>query len=77
MIDRIKKVISQTFGISSVPDDLKINDIEQWSSLGQIQLMLGIEEEFGIKIPTERLLYLTSVTKINEYLTEEVRDRNS
>jgi acyl carrier protein len=75
MVDRVKKVISQIFGVRSVPDDLKINDIEQWSSLGQIQLMLGIEEEFGINIPTEKLLDLTSVAKIDDYLTKEVRDK--
>lgn len=72
MIERVKMVASNIFNIYEVPDDLKIDDIEQWNSLGQINLILGIEQEFGVKIPTEKIFDLSSIEKIVAYLGKEI-----
>ena len=68
MIEKVKKVLAEVFDISDVPDDLQMDDIEEWNSLGQINLILAIEAEFNIKIPTEKILHLSSVNKIAAYL---------
>lgn len=71
MLGRVKAVVSDTFNITDVPDDLKIDDIEEWNSLGQINLILAIEQEFGVKIPTEKIFELSSVKRLSGYLEKE------
>jgi acyl carrier protein len=75
MIERVKSVISKVFNVTYISDNLKINDIEEWDSLGQINLVLGLEEEFGIKIPTEKILNLSSVDKIVAYIEHETENK--
>ena len=51
-----------------------MEDIESWDSIGQLQLIMNIEAEFGIKLNTEDVVQIDSVEKcigiVNKLLVE-------
>lgn len=49
--ERVKKVISNVFGMEQylVSDDSSPDTIENWTSLGHMNLILALEEEFKIQ----------------------------
>jgi acyl carrier protein len=48
--------------------ELRIGDIESWDSFTQINLMLGIEAEFGIEFDSDEIGTLISVGQIRDAL---------
>lgn len=51
--NRIKLVMSAVFEvpIEIITDDSSADNIEEWDSLRHMNLILALEEEFGISIP--------------------------
>ena len=54
---RIKQVMSAVFEIpiESIADDASTDNIENWDSLRHLNLILALEEEFGVSIPDEEV----------------------
>lgn len=54
---RIKQVMSAVFEIpvESIVDDASSDNIENWDSLRHLNLILALEEEFGVSIPDEEV----------------------
>ena len=54
---KIKQVMSAVFEISleSIADDASSDNIENWDSLRHLNLILALEEEFGVSIPDEEV----------------------
>lgn len=71
-LDRIKCVMAAIFGvdIESIGDESSVDDLESWDSLKHINLIIALEQEFGISFPDEEVPFLTSVP----ILTASVRD---
>jgi acyl carrier protein len=63
---RLRKAIAQTFDIdeADLPSELSIRTLEQWDSLGHLQLIMFIESEFNIKFTTEKIPLLTSLEEL-------------
>lgn len=55
--EKIKNVMSAVFEIpaDSIKDDSSSDNIETWDSLRHLNLILGLEEEFGVTIPDEEV----------------------
>ena len=70
LVDRVKRVLSAVFNlpVEQVPDDAGIMTLPGWDSLGHAHLMLALEEEFSVELPTEVVIELQSVPEIVEYL---------
>jgi acyl carrier protein len=53
----IKQVMSAVFEvpIESIADDASSDNIENWDSLRHLNLILALEEEFGVSIPDEEV----------------------
>ena len=68
--NKIIKLISKCFqiNISKININTCTEDIKKWDSLGQIRLLLLIEENFKIKIPQAKYAKLISVKLILDYL---------
>lgn len=69
---RVQKLIAEAL---QVPDDqinadLVFGDLPQWDSMGHMEVMLSLEEQFGIEIDAEIISSLTSVSAISSYLKE-------
>uniref|UniRef100_UPI004047349A acyl carrier protein n=1 Tax=Algoriphagus sp. TaxID=1872435 RepID=UPI004047349A len=54
---KIKQVLSAVFEIpvESIADDASSDNIENWDSLRHLNLILALEEEFGVSIPDEEV----------------------
>ncbi len=71
MIDpRLQKVIGNVFQVPSeeVTASAAAGSVANWTSLGHLELMLAVEAEFGIRIPADKMLELTSAEAIQTFL---------
>lgn len=62
MDTRLKKVVAAVLGIT-VPDvtnEASPATLKNWDSLKQMQIMLALEEEFGIQFDDEQIHELSS-----------------
>ena len=49
------------------------SDIEEWDSLGHVNLIVEIENEFGIKFPMERVMRSRNVGGIIDLILELIK----
>lgn len=54
--------------IETISDDLAFGDLPQWDSMGHMEVMMRLEEFFGIEINADTIAALTSITAIRQYL---------
>lgn len=67
MKNKLRNVLISTFPTSIIPDDiseLKLGDIPEWDSLGNFNLLMAIEEDFGIRFSMEEMSNLKSIPLI-------------
>jgi len=50
--------------------ELKYRDIKQWDSVGHMQLVTQIENDFDVMLDSEEVIALSSFTKAKEILTK-------
>jgi len=74
METRIKYVMSITFGIDTeqISDDASPESIAKWDSLKHMQLILSLEEEFGVEFSDKEVVEVVSYQKILEALRKMV-----
>jgi acyl carrier protein len=72
MRDSLRGVLSEVFEtpMEEIADDASIESLPAWDSLRQLELMLALELEFGVRIPADAMLELQSVALIEEFLDE-------
>jgi acyl carrier protein len=54
-----------------IPDDATPENVKGWDSLGHIELMLALEMEFGVPMPTEKIIDLVSLEAIEGFMQEQ------
>ena len=62
-IGRIKRMLSAVLDISpeSVGEDFSSDSAIQWDSLRHLNIIIGLEQEFGVSFPDEDIAQLTSL----------------
>ncbi len=61
-MSRVRQVIQRTFGLSAPPADAAAPEaVEGWDSLGTLNLLLSLEDEFCIALEPEDLLLVRTV----------------
>lgn len=70
--DRVVRVTSQVLDLpaEAITEESSPRTVEGWDSLGHMNLMLALEEEFGVQFSDERILELLSVGAIVQALRE-------
>lgn len=73
MEDRIKNVMAAVLDISSeeINDDSSPDTIESWDSLKHMNLVVALEEEFGIQFTDEEIVEIVSYTLIKVILSQK------
>ena len=68
--DKLIRIFSRMFGLEAtdVSDEASVHTIEGWDSLKHINLMLAIEEEFGVSLTPEEVETMISVGLIKDVL---------
>ena len=71
--DKIRELLAQQFEVSadSISMDTIIVDDLGGDSLDVVDLIMSVEEEFGISIPDEDAVELSTVGKIVEYIEKQ------
>ena len=67
MEEKIIQWISSILLVSVTRDSSRGNT-EQWDSLRHLQIVSGLEEEFGIDIPIDKVAEILSVSDILRYV---------
>jgi acyl carrier protein len=67
----IRQTVAAAFGLaeSAVTEDASRATVAAWDSLGQISLVLAVEERFGVTIAVADIAGLTSFAAVREILT--------
>ncbi len=68
--DRIRAVIAAALKLSPerVPADAAMEALPQWDSVGHVNVIMAIEQEFDLYLEVEDFARLTSVPAIAAYL---------
>jgi acyl carrier protein len=71
-LDRVKQIISTLFNVDegSLTSASSAKEISAWDSMGQLMLILELEQQFDIQIPPERAEKLTNISKIVDFVEE-------
>jgi len=69
---RIKQVMSAVFEVplDSINENSSTDNLENWDSLRHLNLILALEEEFGVSIPDEEVGNLVNFKLIELTINE-------
>jgi len=70
MLDRIRQIVAAITqnDVASVTTDSNSQNLDGWDSVAQINIIVAIEEEFGVTFSAEEMHALNSVKKIIDAL---------
>ena len=71
--DKIRELLAQQFEVSADSISMETNIVDDLGgdSLDVVGLIMSVEEEFGISIPDEDAVELSTVGKIVEYIEKQ------
>ena len=71
--DNIRELLAQQFEVSADSISMETNIVDDLGgdSLDVVDLIMSVEEEFGISIPDEDAVELSTVGKIVEYIEKQ------
>ena len=69
--EKVQPILAEAFQIptSEVTPELAFGDLPQWDSMGHMELMILLEERFGIEINADTIAELVSLPAICEHLS--------
>ena len=75
--DKVKSVIAEQLGVKSeeVTDQAKFVDDLGADSLDTVELVMALEEEYGVEIPDEDAEKLTTVGDAIKYIEEKLASK--
>ncbi|MFA6493375.1 MAG: acyl carrier protein [Patescibacteria group bacterium] len=73
--ERVIKVVVEklTIKASELQDDTKFSDLGA-DSLGLVDLLMGLEDEFGLKIPDEDAKHISTLGETLEYIEGKFKE---
>lgn len=72
--EKIKNAMSAVFEVSAedINEDTSTDTLENWDSLRHLNLVLALEEEFGISIPDEEVGNMVNFKIVYHVISENV-----
>jgi acyl carrier protein len=74
--DSVRELIALAFGVprETVTPQTAQADIPAWDSVGHLNLMLMLEDQFKVRLDVSDMVTLTSVEAILDWLTKRGRE---
>lgn len=72
LIDKIRHAIAEVLQVSldEITSEITFGDIPQWDSMGHMEVMLALEERFGVAVNADTIGELVSLEKIVEHISK-------
>jgi citrate synthase len=72
LASRVQQLLIEALQVHAdqVNADLAFGDLPQWDSMGHMEVMMLLEEQFGVEINADSIAALTSVPAICSYLVD-------
>ena len=72
MLDKIKEMVAENLGVDAptITEESSFKDDLGADSLDLFELVMALEEEFGIEIPTEDLEQIATVGDVIKYIND-------
>jgi acyl carrier protein len=72
LTSRVCGLLSEALQVpaETIGAELSFGDLPQWDSMGHMEVMVQLEERFGVEISADTIATLTSVEAICAYLKE-------
>lgn len=71
-MDRLTSVFQEVFDLPDLDiDSLSRSNFPAWDSLAQVKLIIGIEEEFDVRLTLDQATSLSSVADFRRFLDEK------
>ena len=72
MLEKIKELVAENLGVdvSTITEKSSFKEDLGADSLDLFEMVMGLEEEFGVEIPTEDLEKITTVGEVIAYIEE-------
>lgn len=79
LFEQVRDAIASTLDVpaTTIHENTSANDIPAWDSLGQVNIMMTIEQTFDLMLDVEDIAELNSVPLIMEYLGQQGVDSAS
>ena len=68
MRERIKEVLKRVFELDEVSDDISQSNFVKWDSLNHLNLVVELEDEFGVSFEPEDIAEMKSLAKLTNLL---------
>lgn len=77
--DKVKSIIAEQLGVKKeeVTDEAKFIDDLGADSLDTVELVMALEEEFGIEIPDEDAEKMVTVSEAVKYIEDKAKQASS
>ena len=77
LTERVQHLLSEAIQVPPdlVTPDLAFGDLPQWDSLGHMEVMMRLEDQFGVDISADTIAELISIPDICKYLQEQANEQ--
>ena len=74
--ERLQEIFRDIFDDETliITEEMSANDIEDWDSLAQINLIIAIEKEFKVKFRLEEVSNLKNIGEMLELLSKKTKE---
>ncbi len=72
MLEEIKELVAETLGtdVEELTEETSFSDDLNADSLDLFEMVMELEDKFGVKIPTEDLEQIKTIGDVKEYIEE-------
>ena len=73
MQQKLAELMSELFGVEKgeIKDGLSMKDMEVWDSLKHMELIVSIEQRFGIELTFDEIVAMQTLKEIKRILREK------
>lgn len=75
MEDKILAIMQKVFGVEDLDRSCSQKTCNEWDSMAQINLVLELEDEFGISLEPEEIGEMTSFVNVCHIIKEKLSDK--
>ena len=68
MEEKVLEILKNVFELDSIDETCSQETCEKWDSMGQLNLVVELEAEFGVSLEPEEIAEMTSYNKVIDIL---------